>query len=83
MPGHIPHDDIDPVKICALATDRLHQGQERYPPAVNRSREEVQLRGAALWAWRYFLPNVGRDEPMISECIRKQKAEDTVDQMNM
>ena len=42
------HDDFDPTQICGVASDRVHQGQERYPLGAGLWREEAQLRRAAL-----------------------------------
>jgi|SRR5581483_563762 len=46
--GSCSHDDIDPAQVCGVASDRVNQGQERYPPGAGLWREEAQLRSAAL-----------------------------------
>ena len=48
MPDSCSHDDFDPTQICGVAGDRVHQGQERYPPGAGLWREEAQLRRTAL-----------------------------------
>ena len=46
--GSCSHDDFDPTQICGVASDRVHQGQERYPSGAGLWREKAQLRRAAF-----------------------------------
>lgn len=83
MSDHV-HMMISTTQIRCVASDRIHQGQERYPFGTGLRGAETQLRRAALLARGYFVSTVGRDEAVIREYIRKQEAEDTrLDQMNL
>ncbi len=46
--GSRSYDDIDPAEICGFAGDRVHQGQECYPPGTCLRRAEAQLHRAAF-----------------------------------
>src|SRR5580704_6821470 len=82
--GSCSHDDLDPAEIRGLASDRLHQEQERDPFGPCLRGAEAQFHRPALWARGYFVSTVGRDEAVIREYIRKQEAEDSrLDQLNM
>ena len=45
--GSCSHDDFDPAEICGVASNRVHQGQERYPP------------GASLWKITVTVHSIG------------------------
>ncbi len=46
--GSRSHVDCDPAEMRGVASDRLHQGQERNPSCQGLWREEAQLRGPEL-----------------------------------
>ncbi len=62
--GHLLVDHVHmlisiPTEICGVASDRVHQGQERDPSGTRVRGEEAEFRGAALLGERILRLNSG------------------------
>lgn len=78
------HTDFDSAEVCRVASDWLHQGEERDPRGRVYGEQKRNFVGQHFWARGYFVSTVRRDESVIREYIRPQEAEAArLEQMNM
>ena len=76
---------FDTVEVRSIKCSGLHQGQKcAFSIARKHGERKRNFVGQYLWARRYFVSSVGRDEAMIRDYIRHQEKEDErVDQLNI
>jgi putative transposase len=76
QPDHVHNVDRDSAEACGVASDRVHQGQERDPHCPRYGERKRNFVGQSFWARGFFVSTVGRDEEVIRAYIKNQESED-------
>jgi putative transposase len=84
MPDHVHMMISIPPKYAVSQVIWFIKGKSAIHLARVYGEKKRNFVGQHFWARGYFVSNVGRDEAVIREYIRKQEEEDSrLDQLNM
>ena len=87
LEGHLmseprAHADLDSAKVCGVAGNRVHQGEERDSLGQGVWRAEAKFRGAAFLGAGILDIDGGRNEAVVRDYIRNQeKGDQRLEQM--